>query len=198
MPSNKRILLAKVLSEFGIKGQVKIVVFSDEPLNLEKYELIDQNDNAIVVRYTNKNKTPVKYQNGNPVMIATLNGATTRDAAEAQRKTEIYIERDQLHAAAKNEYYYADLIGMDVIHHENGEKIGKINSIDDHGAGTIVLIEFDKKAIKPKYLKEEYFAFKDEFFPEVDIDNNKITINLPDFAEIKIAENPNQEDQEDK
>lgn len=193
MTKNKKILLGKVLSEFGIKGQVKVVVYSDDPLNLEKYELTDQNDNPLKIRYTNKNKTPIKYQNGNPIMIATINDATTRNDAESQRKIEIYIERSKMQKEGDNEYYYVDLLGMDVITPESDEVIGKINNVFDNGAGTIISIEFDKKAIKPKYLKEEYFAFKDEIFPKVDVTNNKITINLPDFAEIKSEGNPNQE-----
>lgn len=193
MPKNEKILLAKVLSEFGIKGQVKIVVYSDEPLNLEKYNLIDQNGNEVFVRYTNKNKTPIKYQNGNPIMIATINGSTTRNTAELQRKIEIYILRENLKETQENEYYYSDLVNMDVINQENNEVIGTVNNVFDHGAGTILSVEFSKKAIKPLYLKEEYFAFKDEIFPKVDVQNNQITINLPDFAEVKSEASPDKE-----
>ena len=185
MPKDNKILLAKVLSEHGIKGQVKIVAYSDDPLMLEEYDLVDQNDNPIKVKYTNTNKVPVKYHNGSPIMITTLNGAQTRNEAEAQRKIEIFVSRDQLDDEEDGEYYYADLLGMDVINHEDGDKIGKVTNVLDHGAGTMILIVFDENPDKPLHLKEEFFTFKNEIFPEVDVTNNKLTIILPEVEEKK-------------
>lgn len=184
MSKDNKILIAKVLSPFGIKGQVKLLVFSNEPLNLEKYPLFDQNNQKISVKFTNKNKTPVKFSNQNPIMIATINDAKYRDEAENLRKCEIYINKEDLDDLADNEYYYNDLIGLDVVNNENKEKIGKILNVLDYGAGPIVSLKFNKKPEKSLYQEEEFFAFKDEIFPEVDIANNKIFINLPEFVKV--------------
>ena len=198
MPQNNRILLAQVLSPHGIKGQVKIVAYSDDPLKLEKYDLVDQKDNPVKVKYTNNNKAPVKYHNGNPVMITTLNGAKNRNDAESQRKLEIFVSRDQLDDEEEGEFYYADLLGMDVINHEDGNKIGKVTNVLDHGGGTMLLIVFEENPDKPINLKEEFFTFKDEIFPEVDVANNKITIILPEIAEIKPDESKTKKEKKKK
>jgi len=198
MPKNNKILLGKVLSEHGIKGQVKIVVYSDDPLKLEQYDLVDQHDNPVKVKYTNNNKVPVKFHNGSPIMITTLNGAKDRNVAQTQRKIEIFVSREQLDDEEEGEYYYADLLGMDVINHEDGDKIGKVTNVLDHGGGTMLLIVFEQNPDKPLNLKEEFFTFKDEIFPEVDVANNRITIILPEVAEIKPDETKKKNEKEKK
>lgn len=178
------ILIAKVLKVFGIRGQVKLLVYSHQPQNIENYQLFDQNQEKVTVKFTNKNKTPVKFSNSNAIMIATVNDVKNRNDAELQKDLEIFVKKQDLLELENDEYYYHDLKGLDVINNENQEKIGVVTNVLDYGAGTIICVNFNKKPQKKLYQEEELFPFKNEFFPKVDIKNNKIFINLIDFVKI--------------
>ena len=70
----------------------------------------------------------------------------------------------------EDEFYVEDLIGLNVL--ENGESIGIIKSVRDHGAGDLVEIEFSNG-------KTDYFAFSLANFPEVDLKAGHVTFVRP-------------------
>ncbi len=92
------------------------------------------------------------------------------------------LKKDQLAENAEGEFYYADLIDLDVINNED-IKIGKIINMADYGAGAIAEIEFNKLAKQKE--KVQMFSFYDKIFPEVNLEEGFVRIILPEFAEIK-------------
>lgn len=178
MPS--KILIAKVNSVFGIKGEIKLLVYSDEPQKIEKYNLFDASGQAVKIKITNKNKTVIGSSSGNPILIAKVDGVNDRNGAELLRGQEFFVAREELDELGENEFYYADLIGMDVIDMES-KKIGKVLNVADAGAGGIIEIEFLKNAAKK--FEIDNFPFKDEFFPEVNLKKNFIRFDAPEIVE---------------
>ena len=51
---DKKILIAKLLSAHGIKGEIKILYFGDEIKNLEKYPLFDSQNQTYKIKIINK------------------------------------------------------------------------------------------------------------------------------------------------
>ena len=49
----KKILIAKVNSVFGIKGEIKIIVYSNDPHSIENYSLFDAEDKPVKIKITN-------------------------------------------------------------------------------------------------------------------------------------------------
>ena len=70
------------------------------------------------------------------VVIAKIRGVDDRNAAEAVRGTELFIERDTLPDLGDGEYYQADLVGFDVV--RNNRKIGTVACFQNFGAGDII------------------------------------------------------------
>jgi len=178
----KNILIAKVVSVFGIKGEMKIISFAENPLQIEKYTLFDAQGNSIKLKITNKNKAVVgTNSSGDPIFIAKIDGVNDRNIAETWRGKEIFTTRDNFSATKKDEFYYVDLIDLDVIDMES-KKIGKVLSVNDFGAGGMIEIEFDKADPKSNREKIENFPFKNALFPEVDLEKKFIRLNMPEFV----------------
>ena len=164
----KKILVGKIISVFGIKGEVKIVSYCEPAQQIEKYSLFDESGNSLKLKISNKNKTVIGTSNGDAILIARIDDITDRTTAEKLRGQEIFADRSDFDSTKNNEFYYVDLIGLDVID-MNSKKIGKVLNVMDHGAGGILEIEFDQADPKMNREKIENFPFKNQIFPEVDL-----------------------------
>ena len=74
------------------------------------------------------------------VVIAKVRGVDDRNAAEALRGTELFIERGALpDLTADDEFYQADLIGFDVV--RDNKNIGVVACFQNYGAGDIIELD---------------------------------------------------------
>ena len=181
----KKILIAKIISAFGIKGEVKIVAFCEDPLQIEKYPLFDAKDNPIQIKITNKNKTVVGSSgSGDPILIVKVSTISDRNQAEAMRGTEFFANREDFKETSDDEFYYIDLIGLEV-HDADSKKIGKVLNVQDFGAGGMLEIEFEdefrKTSAGKNFEKIENFPFSGKIFPEVNLKKGFIKIEFPEI-----------------
>ena len=181
----KKILIGKVISAFGIKGEVKIVSFCEDPIQIEKYLLLDKNNQVIKLKISNKNKAVVGFtSSGDAILIAKIEGVNNRNDSESLKGVEIFVERNELKKLKDDEFYYIDLIGLDVVDMAD-KKIGKVLNIEEYGAGGVIEIEFFDEDVKNNYKEIENFPFKNEIFPEVDLERGFVRIDLPEIVELK-------------
>jgi 16S rRNA processing protein RimM len=179
---NKKIAIARISSAFGIKGEMKIVVYSDKPKNIEQYDLFDENEKSLKIKINNKNKTIIGCASGNPVLIVKIDGVNNREDAQKMCGKEVFALRENFAKTNEDEFYYADLIGLDVIN-MNSKKIGKVINILDHGGGGLVEIEFVDKALKAGFEKIDNFSFSNRIFPEVNLKKGFIRIDKIEFLD---------------
>lgn len=134
MSESKRILVGKIVAPQGIRGEVRVQSFAENPVDFKKFKIQSAkfNDGDFQFVRTVPNST---------VVIAKIRGFDDRNAAETLRGTELFIERNALPDLAKNEYYQADLIGFDVV--RDGKKIGVVDCFQNYGAGDIIELEND-------------------------------------------------------
>ena len=182
---SKKILIGKVNSVFGIKGAVKVISFCQDPIQIENYPLFDEKGNAIKLKISNKNKAVVGSDGGgNSILIAMIEGVTDRTAAEKLRGFEMFTDRENLNETDSDEFYYVDLIGLDVVDAES-KKVGKVKNVQDFGAGGMIEIEFEEafcKSFPDKVLdKIENIPFKNAFFPEVNLKAGFVRIEMPEI-----------------
>lgn len=164
------ICIATITSAHGIKGEVKIKSFTEDPFAIEQYSPI----------YTNNKQETLNISitgTKGDTLIAKIDGITTRNEAENLRNTNLYILRSILPKNNEGEFYHIDLIGLTVLDTKKNE-FGKIIFIHNFGAGDIVEIKLKNSN------KTELFTFNNETFPEIDLDKQTITIDPPeiDFA----------------
>lgn len=72
-------------------------------------------------------------------VVAELDGIIDRDAAQALMGYEIFINRQQLPKTNVGEYYWADLIGLEV-ETETGFKLGKVDTLLETGANDVLVV----------------------------------------------------------
>jgi len=72
-------------------------------------------------------------------VTAHLEGFDERDAAAALMGVEIAVRRDQLPATAANEYYWSDLIGLEVVD-ASGAALGRVDHLLETGANDVLVV----------------------------------------------------------
>ena len=181
--NSKSILIGKLLSSHGIKGRMHLLSFSENPSDIINYKKIfnknkERNFKISITGISSKGKN-------NDTFIVEIADVNNRTQSDFLVNTELFISRDELAETNNNEFYYIDLIGLDAIS-INKNKLGKVVNIYDFGAGTIIEIKFDK--FTKKYDEFQTFLFSNETFPEVNIKDGYLVINIPENIEIKNLE----------
>jgi 16S rRNA processing protein RimM len=165
------ILIAAVAGAFGVKGLVKLKTFTADPAAVADYGPLSNEDG------TRRFKVTLAQQPKGDIIIARLDGVPTREAAEAVKGLRLYIDRSALPPAEdEDDFYLADLIGLEA-RLANGEVIGTIKAVHNHGAGDI--LEVAQQAEKPKL-----FAFTTEIVPVVDLAQGFVVIEPPGEIEV--------------
>ena len=159
-----------VAGAYGLNGWVRIKPFSadgDALLHakiwwLDKPELRDVS------------MLQAKIHSGD--VVASLMGVAGRDAAEALKGTTVQIPRSHFPALADGEFYWVDLIGLDV---ENlqGERVGRVSDMMDNGAHPILRIEPAAIATPEPAQQEILIPFVEHFVKTVDQKLKKITVD---------------------
>jgi len=191
---DKKILIAKLLSAHGIKGEIKILYFGDEIKNLEKYPLFDSQNQTYKIKIINKNKVAnSSNQVGDKICIVKIEGINDRNQAEVLRGKELYVLRENFAKTKKNEFYISDLIGIDVVDNSY-QKIGKIINVLNNSHNCLIEIEFLDNFISKKNLykglqKIDNFPFKNEFFPIVDVEKGFVVLEIDDLEISEISSN---------
>ena len=126
-----RIALAAVAGAHGVKGELRLKLFTDSVENLARH-------NRVVIGGVERKLEVVRP--GSTGAIARIAGIADRAAAEALRGSLVEVERSALPPLEEGEYYHADLIGMPCESRE-GEALGKVAAVENFGAGDIVEIE---------------------------------------------------------
>lgn len=156
----------------GVRGLVRLRAHTENPAAIAAYGPLT--DEAGTRRFA------ITLKGGD---IAAIEGVTDRDAAQRLTGTRLYVERDRLPPPDEDEFYLADLVGLDAVTPEGGP-LGRIRAVEDHGAGAYLIIEGDGR--------EHLLPFTRAVVPVVDIAGGQVTVALPD--EVIIAPQPGQED----
>ncbi len=157
--------MAEIVGAHGIRGLVKLKIFSDDPEAIVDYAPLCD---AAQKRTFEINELTL---HGN-IWLAELDGVTDRTMAEKLRGTKLYASRDQLpDIKSDNTYYHADLIGL-AAEYPDGRPLGKIISIANFGAGDLL-------EIKPLKGSSFYVPFTHAVVPKVDIAAKKVTVDPP-------------------
>ncbi len=127
------VLVGRIGAAHGIKGEVRLVSFTEDPKAIGDYGPLQNADGRR--RFEIAALRPVKDN----IFIARLAGVVTREAAEALNNLDLYLPRAALPAAADGEFYHADLIGLAAVDGD-GAEIGRVLNVLNFGGGDILEI----------------------------------------------------------
>lgn len=160
-----KILVARFGAAHGVRGEIKLWSFTEDPLAVIEYEPLQSADGRT---FELESVRPQK-----DFLVARIAGVDDRDAAEALRNLELYIPRDRLAPIDEDEtWYISDLIGL-AAQDANGGAIGNVTAVHNFGAGDVL-------EIAPATCGETFMLpFTAETVPEVDISAARIVVVLP-------------------
>jgi 16S rRNA processing protein RimM len=158
------ICVARIGAAHGVRGQVKLWTFTEDPLAVKRYGPLASKDGARQFEVTH-----AREAKGH--LIATLKGVATRDEAERLNGVELYVARERLPATAADEYYHADLIGLAAVN-SAGDPLGRVVAIHNFGACDII-------EIAPTHGTTLLLPFTNAVVPSVDLAGGRVTIELP-------------------
>jgi len=141
-----RILVGKVVGFFGLQGWIKILSHSDPKDNIFSYKTwwlknTRKKDSAWVKH------TVLKSKNQGKSLVALFDGINDRTQAENLRGLDIYIDADQLKELPEGEYYWKDLIGLQVIN-EQGYQFGQVVDVMPTGANDVLVVHGKETDVK--------------------------------------------------
>jgi 16S rRNA processing protein RimM len=113
-----KLFIATALKPQGIRGEIKIKIFLDNPDDIEEIENVSIDDVEYKV-------LSVRAIVGDTAFLS-LKGVADRNAAETFRGKQIYAERSEIPALPEGRYYIVDLLGC-VVRDEKGEEIGMLS-----------------------------------------------------------------------
>ena len=106
------------------------------------------------------------------MLVVKLDGVATREGAEALTGVEIFARRAQLPPPNEDEFYWADLVGLEAVTRD-GASLGRVAALSNHGAGDIL-------EIAPNGGGEAMLLpFTKAVAPEIDFASRRIVIELP-------------------
>ena len=176
MPAkSERVCVGAFAGAQGVRGGVRIKPFTAEPDSVAAYgPVTDESGNRrFELRITG-------HSRGMPVVK--VKGIEDRDAAEALKGTRLYVERSVLPETEENEYYHADLIGLQA-QDTDGQQLGAVVAVHEYGAGDILEIERDGG-------RTDMVPFTLACVPTVDIAGGRIVVDPPAGSLEEVLDEP--------
>ena len=128
-----------IVDAYGLKGWVKVAAHADAGhggdalLSAKRWWLEKGRERKSAPRLQSK-------VHGDSI-VAQLGGTADRDVALALRGYRVYVRRSDFPALEADEYYWVDLLGLDVVN-EAGVELGKVADLIDNGAQPVLRIEY--------------------------------------------------------
>ena len=161
----ERVCVGDVVGAFGINGEIRIKSFCSIPKSIGDYDQLT--DETGSKKFKLEIIGPIKGG-----FSARIFGIKYRDQAEDLKGTALYVLRSEMPDLGDDEYYYSDLINLSVFD-TGGIKLGKIMSVNDHGAGDFLEI----KALGQKNLA--LLPFTKKSVPTIDLKLGRVVIDPP-------------------
>ena len=159
----EKILIGKIVSAVGLKGEVKVYNYSDRPDIYEETESIYVDDVLMRVKSVRTQKN---------MIILGLEGIEDRDAAEKARGSELFVTEDDLPELPEGEYYIRDLMGMEAVL-EDGSCLGVVTDVIQNTAQDIFEIKTDEG-------KQVLIPNVPEFVLDIDLETRRIKLHIID------------------
>lgn len=158
-----RVCVARIGAAHGLRGEVRLQVFTQDPDAIKDYGELESEDGAKKFRVVSLR--PAKGH-----FVAKLDGVNDRNASELLTNIELFVARDKLPAIeVDGEFYHADLIGLRV-EDKSGKSYGVVIAVQNFGASDLI------EVAEPPKKSGTLIPFIDQFVPEVDLEAGRIII----------------------
>lgn len=163
---SEKVCVGAIAGSFGVRGEVRLKSFTAIPEDIASYAPVETEDGkrSFTVKITRQIK------NG---LAARMSGIATKEEADALRGTQLFVPRDRLPSLPDDEFYHADLIGLEVTD-TGGASLGKVLAVINNGADD--LLELSAPGQKQTVL----LPFTKAVVPTVDLAQGRIVADPPE------------------
>jgi len=166
----KPLLMGRIGAAHGIKGEVRVRSFTEDPLALASYGPLETNRPGLVVTIR-----AARISGGG--LVCRLEGVADRTAAEKLNGIELYVTRDRLPPPDDDDdFYQSDLVGLKA-RLPDGTEIGEVSAVPNYGAGDILEVR------DPRSGDTFLYPFTRAVVPEINIADGFLVIVPPIEAE---------------
>lgn len=156
---NQFLEAGQIVNTHGIQGEVKIVPWCDTPEFLCQFDVLYIDGKPIKVRATRVHK-------GN--VLATLEGVSDVNAAMTLKGKTVSIDRTGV-VLPEGRHFIADLMGLEVINADSGEKLGVVADVLTPPAHEVYVVKGEHEYMIPAV---------DEFLVETNVEGGYIKVRL--------------------
>ena len=168
MAGDQRVIFGRITGLFGVKGWVRLFSHTQPREAILDYDrwLIGRDEEWREFRLA-------EGRRHGKAVIARLEGFLDCDQASGLIGADVAVERDQLPAAEKGEYYWADLVGLEVVT-TDGRALGQVHHLLATGANDVLVVRGEDECLVP--------FIRDRVIREVDLDGGVIRVDWdPDY-----------------
>ena len=172
--------VARIHDAWGVKGWFKVLPHSASPEALfsSKRWFLQPSERAARPSFTGtvllRSREAKEHSDS---IVATAHDIEGRDAAEALKGARVFVARSSFPTAGDDEYYWVDLIGLQVVNRE-GVALGEVKDLMPTGPQTVLVLGYED-AGKPA---ERMIQFVAAYVDAVDVAGKRITVDWqPDY-----------------
>jgi 16S rRNA processing protein RimM len=175
--------VGRIADAFGVKGWFKILPHSASPEALfssKRWYLLPSERgvpafSGTVLLRIQEAKTHAD------TLVASAHDITDRDIAQLLKGVRVFVSRSSFPTAGTDEYYWVDLIGLDVVNRE-GVPFGTVRELLSTGAQTVLVIVLPKSNELDSEEQERMIPFVSVYIDNVDLPGRRITVDWqPDY-----------------
>ncbi|MES2424027.1 MAG: ribosome maturation factor RimM [Pseudomonadota bacterium] len=171
--------VGRITDAWGIKGWFRVLSHSNQPEALfssKRWYLQASEKGARLFSGTRLLKIREAKEHSDSV-VASAHAVDDRNAAEALRGARIFVPRSSFPTAGDGEYYWIDLLGLNVVNRE-GVALGMVKDLLSTGPQTVLVIE----AVENEKTIERMVPFVAVYIDAVDLPGKRITVDWqPDY-----------------
>jgi 16S rRNA processing protein RimM len=166
--------VGRIADAWGVKGWFKVLPHSADPQALfssKRWFLQPSERGHKAFEGTVLLRVREAKEHSDSV-VARADGVEDRSSAEALRGARIFVPRSSFPTAATDEYYWVDLIGLDVVNRE-GVLLGQVHELLSTGPQTVLVVEYQHEG-KPQ---ERMIPFVAAYVDGVDLAARRISVD---------------------
>jgi 16S rRNA processing protein RimM len=162
------VVVGHVAGLYGVKGWFKVISYTEPRRNILDYQPWHLEQAGVI-----EPAGSLTGQIQGKSLVAHLAGIEDRDAAAGLIGANIFVNRDLFVQTEKDEYYWRDLEGLQVVNVE-GVSLGVVESLLETGANDVLILRGERRRLIPFVV--------DDIVKRVDLDAAKIIVDWePEF-----------------
>jgi len=166
--------VGRIADAWGIKGWFKVLPHSADPQALfssKRWFLQPSEKGPKAFAGTVLLRVREAKEHSDTV-VARAEGVDDRAAAESLRGARIFVPRSSFPTAGEDEYYWIDLIGLDVVNRE-GVNLGQVRELLATGPQTVLVLEYQEAG----KVQERMLPFVSAYVDGVDLQARRIAVD---------------------